>query len=151
MRREDDYIGMAMWWDEKMITLVWPCDETRRWLHWYGHVMRREDDYIGVAMWWDEKMITMSLSMKSTGKRPRGRPKIRWLNNGHLGERTPFSVNEVWRAELNETRIRRRTLISCFLWHLAGNTSYVDFLEKSMIWRKLCSRSAGQQQQQQQH
>ena len=42
-----------------------------------------ENDCLGVGMWWDgkEAHITRStLSMKVTGTRPRGRPKMRWLD-----------------------------------------------------------------------
>ena len=39
-------------------------------LRWYGHVMRRDQEYVG------RKMMEMELS----GKRKRGRPKIRFLD-----------------------------------------------------------------------
>ena len=43
---------------------------TQKQLSWYGHVKRR-----------DETHITKStLSTKVTGTRPRGRPKMRWLD-----------------------------------------------------------------------
>ena len=38
-------------------------------LKWYGHVLRREDEYVGKRV------------MVVPGKRRRGRPKRRWLDN----------------------------------------------------------------------
>ena len=63
-------------------------------LRWYGHVMRREDDYI----------IKVALGMKMTGKRSRGRPNSRWINNtgGHLEEKNislKDTVQETYRME----------------------------------------------------
>ena len=40
-------------------------------LKWYGHVLRREDGYVG------ERVMVMDVP----GKRRRGRPKRRWLDN----------------------------------------------------------------------
>ena len=40
-------------------------------LKWYGHVLRREDEHIG----------TRVMGMEVPGKRRRGRPKRRWLDN----------------------------------------------------------------------
>ena len=40
-------------------------------LKWYGHVLRREDEYV------DKRMMAMEVP----GKRRRGRPKQRWLDN----------------------------------------------------------------------
>ena len=40
-------------------------------LRWYGHVMRREEHYIG----------RRAMEMKVQGRRKRGRPKRRWLDN----------------------------------------------------------------------
>ena len=40
-------------------------------LKWYGHVMRREEHYIG----------RRALVMKVQGRRKRGRPNRRWLDN----------------------------------------------------------------------
>uniref|UniRef100_A0A914VIZ3 Uncharacterized protein n=1 Tax=Plectus sambesii TaxID=2011161 RepID=A0A914VIZ3_9BILA len=39
-------------------------------LRWYGHVERRPDDHIGKIM----------QRMEVEGKRPRGRPKRRWMD-----------------------------------------------------------------------
>ena len=39
-------------------------------LSWYGHVMRREDTNVA-------KQVT---TMKVGGKRPRGRPRLRWMD-----------------------------------------------------------------------
>ena len=55
-------------------------------LRWFGHVMRREEE--------STLRIVMKLMMK--GNRPRGRPRLRWLDNidSHLkGKKT--SVKEV--------------------------------------------------------
>ena len=40
-------------------------------LKWYGHVLRREDEYVGKRV----------MGMEVPGKRKRGRPKRRWLDN----------------------------------------------------------------------
>ena len=40
-------------------------------LKWYGHVLRREDEYVGKRV----------MAMEVPGKRRRGRPKRRWLDN----------------------------------------------------------------------
>ena len=40
-------------------------------LRWYGHVMRREEHYVG----------RRAMEMKVQGRRKRGRPKRRWLDN----------------------------------------------------------------------
>ena len=45
-------------------------DLTQKRLSWYGHVMRREETHI----------TRSTLSMTVMGTRPRGRPKMRWLD-----------------------------------------------------------------------
>ena len=40
-------------------------------LKWYGNVLRREDEYVGKRV----------MVMEVPGKRMRGRPKWRWLDN----------------------------------------------------------------------
>ena len=52
-------------------------------LKWYGHVLRREDEYVG------KKRV---MGMEVPGKRRRGRPKRRWLDNikNDLSERQLF-------------------------------------------------------------
>ena len=54
-------------------------------LMWYGHVLRREDEYVGKRV----------MGMEVSGKRRRGRPKRRWLDNikNDLSERE-LSVEE---------------------------------------------------------
>ena len=54
-------------------------------VRWYGHVMRREDDFV----------IKVTLSMNMTGRRPRGRRSLLWINNtsSHL-EETNISMKE---------------------------------------------------------
>ena len=47
-------------------------------LKWYGHVLRREDEYVG-------KRVVMA--MEVPGKRRRGRPKWRSLDNNAHHER----------------------------------------------------------------
>ena len=46
-------------------------------LSWYGHVMRREETHI----------TRSTMSMTVTGTRPRGRPKMRWLERLKSGMR----------------------------------------------------------------
>ena len=41
-------------------------------LHWYGHVKRREADNI---------LLSKMMDMVVTGKRRRGRPRLRWTDN----------------------------------------------------------------------
>ena len=43
---------------------------TQKRVSWYGHLMRREDTNIA-------KQVT---TMKVGGKRPRGRPRLRWMD-----------------------------------------------------------------------
>ena len=43
---------------------------TQERLSWYGHVMRREDTNVA-------KQVT---TMKVGGERPRGRPRLRWMD-----------------------------------------------------------------------
>ena len=40
-------------------------------LKWYGHALRREEEYVGKRV----------MVMEVPGKRRRGRPKRRWLDN----------------------------------------------------------------------
>ena len=71
-------------------------------LRWFGHVMRREED---------STLVVMKLKMK--GKRPRGRPRLRWLDNiaSHLkGNKT--SLKEILETKCFENRKDWRTLIS---------------------------------------
>ena len=44
---------------------------TKRRLSWYGHIKRRKPEY----------MTRTVLDMEIPGKRPRGRPRIRWMDN----------------------------------------------------------------------
>ncbi|VDP37194.1 unnamed protein product [Heligmosomoides polygyrus] len=43
-------------------------------LRWYGHVLRANDDTV----------CKIGLNLEVPGKRPRGRPKQRWLDTLHL-------------------------------------------------------------------
>ena len=54
-------------------------------LKWYGHVLRREDEYVGRIV----------MGTEAPGKRKRGTPKRRWLDNikNDLSERE-FSVED---------------------------------------------------------
>ena len=45
------------------------CRKAR--LRWYGHVKRREETYVGQRM----------LNLEPPGRRRRGRPKHRWMDN----------------------------------------------------------------------
>ena len=72
-------------------------------LRWFGHVTRRED----------ESTLRVVVTLKVKGKRPRGRPTLRWLENidSHLkGNNT--SLKEVLETKCFENRKDWRTLIS---------------------------------------
>ena len=72
-------------------------------LRWFGHVMRREEE--------STLRVVMKLNMK--GKRPGGRPRLRWLDNidSHLKEKNT-SLKEVLETKCFENRKDWRTLIS---------------------------------------
>ena len=64
-------------------------------LFWFGHIMRREEE--------PTLRVVMKLTMK--GKRPRGRPRLRWLDNidSHLkGKNT--SLKEILETKCFENR-----------------------------------------------
>ena len=72
-------------------------------LRWFGHAMPRED----------ESTLRVVMKLKMKGKRPRGRPILRWLDNidNHLkGKNT--SLKEVLETKWFENRKDWRTLIS---------------------------------------
>ena len=62
-------------------------------LKWYGYVMRRDQEYVGIKI----------MEMESPGKRKRGRPKRRFLDEvkedmGKIGAReTDVENRTVWR------------------------------------------------------
>ena len=64
-------------------------------LRWFGHVMGREE----------ESTLRVVMKLKMKGKRPRGRPRLRWLDNidSHLkGKNT--SLKEVIETKCFENR-----------------------------------------------
>ena len=72
-------------------------------LRWFGHVMRREE----------ESTLRVVMKLKMKGMRPRGRPRLRWLDNidSHLkGNNT--SLKEVLETKCFENRKDWRILIS---------------------------------------
>ena len=72
-------------------------------LRWFGHVMRREE----------ESTLRVVMKLKMKGKRPRGRPRLRWLDNvdSHLkGKKT--SLKEVLETKCFENRKYWRKFIS---------------------------------------
>ena len=72
-------------------------------LQWFGHVMRRED----------ESTLRVVIKLKMKGKRPIGRPILRWLDNSdsHLkGNKT--SLKEVLETKCFVNRHDWRILIS---------------------------------------
>ena len=69
----------------------------------FGHVMRREE----------EPTLRVVMKLKMKGKRPRGRPRLRWLDNidSHLkGKNT--KLKEVLETKCFENRKDWRTFIS---------------------------------------
>ena len=65
-------------------------------LKWYGHILRREDEYVGKRV----------MVMEVPGKRRRGRPKRRWLDN----IRNDLAERELSREEAQD-RVQWRRLI----------------------------------------
>ena len=65
-------------------------------LKWYGHVLRREDEYV----------VKRVMGMEVLGKRRRGRPKRRWLDN----IRNDLSERELSREDA-QNRAKWRRLI----------------------------------------
>ncbi|KFD60574.1 hypothetical protein M514_12603 [Trichuris suis] len=47
---------------------------TEKWLRWFGHVLRREDNH-------PAKQLLLHTEIEL--KRPRGRPKLRWMDHVH--------------------------------------------------------------------
>ena len=72
-------------------------------LRWFGHVMGREE----------ESTLRVVMKLKMKGKRPRGRPRLRWLDNidSHLKENNT-SLKEVFETKCFENRKYWRTFIS---------------------------------------
>ena len=62
---------------------------------WYGHVMRRQDED------WVKKC--RPISMEADGKKPRGRPKLTWMDRMDL---TPVLAHDrnVWRRLISRRR-----------------------------------------------
>ena len=72
-------------------------------LRWFGHAMRREED----------STLRVVIKLKMKGKRPRGRSRLRWLDNidSHLkGKKT--SLKEVLETKCFENRKDWRKFIS---------------------------------------
>ena len=95
-------------------------------LRWFGHVMRTEE----------ESTLRVVMKIKMKGKRPRGRPRLRWLDNidSHLKGKRPRG----------RPRLRWLDNIDS---HLKGkNTSLKEVLETKCFenrkdWRTLISYS----------
>ena len=62
----------------------------------------------------EESTLRVVMKLKMKGKRPRGRPRLRWLDNidSHLKEKN-ISLKEVFETKCFENRNDLRTLISC--------------------------------------
>ena len=99
--RWDGKINEDLYTQNNMLHIVQVITKNK--LRWFGHVMRREEE--------SALMVVMKLKVK--GKRPRGRPRLRWLDNidSHLkGKNT--SLKEVLETKCFENRKDWRTLIS---------------------------------------
>ena len=77
---------------------------TQKRLAWYGHVMRREDTNVA-------KHVT---TMKVGGKRPRGRPRLRWMDRvrsdlkQHQLDPKLAQNREAWRNKVMAIDLRKR-------------------------------------------
>ena len=71
---------------------------------WYGHVLRREEEYVGKIV-----MVT-----EVPGKRRRGRPKRRWVDNikNNLSERELLG-EEAQTQEVSHKKYLMRHLLRC--------------------------------------
>jgi hypothetical protein len=90
-------------------------DMKRKRLKWYGHAMRMADERIPKKM----------LEMKLRGRRPRGRPRTRWMDqvkregrrNGKIGTDGDFFITinpEKWKQLKKEEDICFGTVPGCF-------------------------------------
>ena len=87
-------------------------------LKWYGHVLRREEEYIGKRV----------MVMEVPGKRKRGRPKRRWLDN---------IKNDLWERENNYCQGRKRK--TEFIGGVSQETSTPHKSGKGCGRRKYCA------------
>ena len=118
----DHQMGQKEKWKPIQRELLWYLYNK---LQWLGHVMRREV----------ESTLRVAMKLKVNGKRPRGRPRLMWLDNIdiHLnGENT--SLKEVLETKCLENRQDWRALISRSTDRSSGEDPWAPTWSMVSIW-----------------
>ena len=71
---------------------------TRRRLEWFGHVKRTDET----------ENIQAVVEMKMEGKRPRGRPKLRWKDTTVRRDLKAWHIREEWATDRERWKSRQR-------------------------------------------